>query len=68
MGGPWRDRGFDPRAWRAPVAARASARVETLGSDGGSDGPDPLTGIVVGYIAATLTSVGVVLILLRNDW
>jgi hypothetical protein len=64
MGGPWRDRRFDPKAWRSPVAARIPARVETSPWDG----LDPLTGIVVGYTAAALTSLGMLLILLRNGW
>jgi hypothetical protein len=32
MGGPWRDRRFDPSTWRTPVAARGPARVEPSGS------------------------------------
>jgi hypothetical protein len=64
MGGPWRDRRFDPSTWRTPVAARGPGRIETAGSGV----PDPLTGIVIGYVAAALTSVGMLLILLRNGW
>jgi hypothetical protein len=65
MGGPWRERGFDPKAWRAPVAASIRLRAE---GSGWSDGSGQLTGLVVGYIAAALTSMGMVLILLRNGW
>ena len=64
MGGPWRDPRFDPSTWRTPVAARGPARAEISGSGV----PDPLTGIVVGYDGAALTSVGMLLILLRNGW
>jgi hypothetical protein len=50
--------------WRAPIAARVPASAEMSRSDA----RDPLTGIVIGYVAAALTSVGVLLILLRNGW
>jgi hypothetical protein len=63
MGGPWQDRRFDPATWRAPVA-RVEARATTAGS--GDSGP--LTGIVIGYIASMLVSVGILLILLKNGW
>ena len=58
MGGPWRDRRFDPVTWRAPVA-----RVEARTAAAGSGGSDPLTGI-----ASMLMSVGILLILLKNGW
>jgi hypothetical protein len=63
MGGPWRERGFDPTTWRTPLAVRVPARVETP-----ADAPDPLTGIVIAYVAATLTSVGTLLVVLREGW
>jgi len=63
MGGPWRDRRFDPAMWRAPVA-----RVEARALVAGSGGPDPLTAFVIGYIASVLMSVGILLILLENGW
>jgi hypothetical protein len=44
-----------------------SIRLRAEGS-GWSDGSGQLTGIVVGYIAAALTSMGMVLILLQNGW
>ena len=34
----------------------------------GSGGSDPLTAIVIGYIASVLMSVGVLRILLKNGW
>ena len=64
MGGPWRDRRYDTTTWRTPTAARVPARAEITPSGI----PDPLTGIVIGYIAAALTSVGMLLILLENGW
>ena len=63
MGGPWRDRRFDPVTWRAPVA-----RVEARTAAAGSGGSDPLTGIVIGYIASMLMSVGILLVLLKTGW
>jgi hypothetical protein len=63
MGGPWRDCRFDPATWRAPVA-----RVEARAAAAGSGGSDPLTGIVIGYIASVLMSMGFLLILLKNGW
>lgn len=63
MGGPWRDRRFDPATWRAPVAP-----VEARAVAVGSGGSDPLTGIVIGYVAAVLMSMGILLILLKQGW
>ena len=37
-------------------------------SGGGPGGSDPSTGIVIGYIASVLMSVGILLILLKNGW
>jgi hypothetical protein len=64
MGGPWRDDRFNPATGRTPLMARTPARVEASGSGA----PDPLTGIVVAYVAAAMTSVGILLVLLRNGW
>jgi hypothetical protein len=64
MGGPWRDRRFDPTAWRTPVATRVAPGAETAGSGVA----DPLTGIVIGYVAAAVTSLGMLLILLKSGW
>jgi hypothetical protein len=63
MGGPWRDRGFDPTRWRTPTL-RVEARIPATES-GVSD---PLTGIVIGYVAAVATFVGMLLMLLKNGW
>jgi hypothetical protein len=63
MSGPWRDRWFDPATKRALVA-----RVEARAAVVGSGGSNPLTGIVIGYIASVLMSVGILLILLTSGW
>ncbi|MBI2469466.1 MAG: hypothetical protein HYV62_16860 [Candidatus Rokubacteria bacterium] len=64
MGGPWRARGFDPGAWRPP----APLVVPGIGT--GEPGParDYLTGLVIGYLAAVLTSVAITIMLLRTGW
>jgi hypothetical protein len=63
MGCPWRDRRFDPPTWRVPTS-RAEVRIAATKS-GVSD---PLTGLVIGYIAAVVTSLGILLILLKSGW
>ncbi len=64
MGGPWRDRRFDLTAWRTLAAARVAPGAETASSGVA----DPLTGIVIGYVAAAVTSLGMLLILLKSGW
>ena len=64
MGGPWRDRRFDPTTWRTP-AARVETQSEVVGTAGTHD---YLTGIVIGYIASVLTSIVIVLTFLRHGW
>ena len=64
MGGPWRDRRFDPVAWRPPEA-RTEARADDVRCGSGRDN---LTRIVVTYIAAVVMSFGVVLSLMKNGW
>ena len=63
MGGPWRTRGFDPVAWRPPVAQVAHA--ETVS---GPRLPHYLAGIVIGYVAAVVTSIAIVLTFLKQGW
>jgi hypothetical protein len=63
MGGPWRARGFDPVAWRPPVA-----RIETQTETDGSRGTSYLVGIVVGYVASVLTSMAIMLTLIKGGW
>jgi len=60
MGGPWRDRRFDPTTWRPPVARVESGREAVAASS-----YDSLTGIVIGYVASVVTSVAIVLVYLK---
>ena len=64
MGGPWKARGFDPVAWRPP-AARVEAHVETVNLH---DGRDYLVGIVIGYLASVVTSIAIMLTLMKSGW
>ncbi len=64
MGGPWRDRKFDPHTWRPP-APRAAGGSDLVAS---GHGYDFLTGVVIGYLAAVVTSVAVVLAFLKYGW
>lgn len=64
MGGPWRDRRFDPSTWRTPPA-RVEARSEVARPVSAHDN---LIGIVIGYIASVLTSIVIMLTLLHNGW
>jgi hypothetical protein len=63
MGGPWRDRRFDPIAWRTPAA-----RLEGVPEAAAVGGSDPVTGIVLGYIASVVTSVVIMLVFLKAGW
>jgi hypothetical protein len=63
MGGPWRSRGFDPVAWRPPVP-----RIETHAEADGSSGSQYLVGIVVGYVASVVTSIAIMLTLIKGGW
>jgi hypothetical protein len=60
MGGPWRDRRFDPTTWQSPVP-----RIGGGSEPGGPERHDHLTALVIGYIASVLTSVAIVLTFLK---
>jgi hypothetical protein len=60
MGGPWRDRQFDPTTWQTPAP-----RIEGSREPGGPERHDHLTAIVIGYVASVLTSVAIVLTFLK---
>ncbi len=62
MGGPWRARDFDPRAWRPPVP-RVEARVAAA--------PAGILGevaVVIAYITSMLVIMAVMLTLLKQGW
>lgn len=64
MGGPWRVRDFNAAAWRPPAA-----HIEGHGDSVGSNGThDYLVGIVIGYIASVVTSIAIVLTLIKGGW
>ena len=59
-GGPWRDRGFDPVAWRPP---RPRLTADALHLDHGV-----FLRLVVGSVLAMVAAAAVVLGLLRAGW
>lgn len=60
MGGPWKAKGFDPRAWRPPTPRVVETQVDEtrLGRE------HHLTVIVIGYLASVLTSFVLTVVLL----
>jgi hypothetical protein len=64
MGGPWRERGFDPASLR-PARPRRGRRVEVLARDGEAGG---LGKVVLVYILAVVMSFGLMLSLMRHGW
>lgn len=64
MGGPWRERGFDAASLPSPPP-RSGRRVEALARGREEYG---LAKIVLVYIAAVVTSFGVMLSLLQQGW
>jgi len=64
MGGPWKARGFDPVAWRPP-AARPDGQADPASARGGRD---YVVGIVIGYLASVVTSIPIMLTLMKHGW
>jgi hypothetical protein len=64
VGGPWRARGYDPMAWRPPKSP--SGAVTHPGSPDSS--PDRLTAIVWAYVASVVTSIAIMVTLLKAGW
>jgi hypothetical protein len=63
MGGPWRERGFDPAALRSPRPwNRREAHITTDQPEGG------LGKVVLAFIAAVAMSLGLMVSLLHSGW
>jgi hypothetical protein len=64
MGGPWRERGFDPAALRSPRAS-SGARVQAAARSREEDG---LGRLVLIYVGAVLMSFGLMVAMLQQGW
>ena len=64
MGGPWKERGFDAASLPSPQR-RSVSRPEALAP---AREQDRLAKIVLVYIAAVVTSFGVMLSFLQQGW
>jgi hypothetical protein len=64
MGGPWRERGFDPASLRS-ARPRSGRHVQVLARDGERDG---LGKLVLVYILAVLMSFGLMVSLMHHGW
>jgi hypothetical protein len=62
MGGPWKSREFDARAWRPP-APRVDARAEALPAGALAE-----VAVVAAYVVSVVASLLVLLILLKQGW
>jgi hypothetical protein len=64
VGGPWRDRGYDPTAWWPPKAhGGATTHPATPDST-----QDRLAPIVLADVASVATSIAVMVTLLKAGW
>jgi hypothetical protein len=62
MGGPWRERGFDPARLRSPRPwSKRDASVA-------AHRPELLSKVVLAYIAAVAMSFGLIVSLLHRGW
>ena len=64
MGGPWRERGFDPASLRSPRPL-SGARVQAVARRRENDG---LGRLVLVYIAAVAMSFGLMVAILQHGW
>ena len=64
MGGPWRDRGFDPAELRSPRPW--SKREGSVAAEQTAEGG--LSKVVLAYIAAVAMSFGLMVSLLQRGW
>lgn len=65
MGGPWRERGFDPAALRTPPPRRSARRTDVAEPPRAGD---RLTRIVMAYIVGLAVSFGLLLGLMHRGW
>jgi hypothetical protein len=64
MGGPWRERGFDPTSLRSPQP-HAGLRTKVVARERGQVG---LNKVVLAFIAAVAMSFGLMVSLLQRGW
>ena len=64
MGGPWRERGFDPASLRSPRPA-SGARVQAVARSRDDEG---LGRLILVYIAAVVMSFGLMVAILQQGW
>jgi len=64
MGGPWRERGFDPTAWHTPTATPVETKTEAAAAGA----HDRIAGIVLAYVTALATSLVAMLLLMKSGW
>ena len=64
MGGPWRERGFDPASLRSP-RPYGGRRAEVLVQERGQVG---LNKLVLAFIAAVAMSFGLMVSLMQRGW
>lgn len=65
MGGPWRERGFDPTVLRSPRPL-SGRRTEIMAQ--GHDEQGGLKKVVLAYIVAVVMSFGLMVSLLHSGW
>ena len=64
MGGPWRERGFDPASLRSPRPA-SGTRVQAVARSREDEG---LGRLILVYIAAVVMSFGLMVAILQQGW
>jgi hypothetical protein len=64
MGGPWRERGFDPTSLRSP-RPHGGLRTQVVARERGQVG---LNKLVLAFIAAVAMSFGLMVSLLQHGW
>jgi hypothetical protein len=64
MGGPWRERGFDPTLLRSP-RPHGGLRAQVVARERGQVG---LNKVVLAFIAAVAMSFGLMVSLLQHGW